>query len=71
MTVYVKGVVFEGVDFEQPDHWRLAAYVARGTARPAFRRALDAQLAGFTGEPPAGFREWLEKQHREGGSAMR
>ena len=45
----------------------LAAYVARGTERPAFRRALDAQLAGFTGEPPAGFREWLEKQQQAQG----
>ena len=31
----------------------LAAYVARGEARPAFKSALDAQMAGFTGEPPA------------------
>lgn len=31
---------------------RLAAYVARGTARPAFARALADQLAGFTGTPP-------------------
>jgi len=29
----------------------LAAYVARGEARPAFRRAFDAQLAVFTGQP--------------------
>ena len=35
----------------------LVAYVARGTARPAFRRALDAQMAGFTGKPPAGWPE--------------
>jgi glutathione S-transferase len=27
----------------------LAAYVARGEARPAFKRAFDAQLAVFTG----------------------
>ena len=33
----------------------LVAYVARGTARPAFVRALDAQLAGFTGSPPPDF----------------
>ena len=39
----------------------LGAYVARGVARPAFQRALDAQLAGFTGNPPPGFAEWLEK----------
>lgn len=33
----------------------LLAYVERGTARPAFQRALAAQLADFTGEPPVGF----------------
>jgi glutathione S-transferase len=33
----------------------LAAYVARGEARPAFKRALNAQMAGFTGTPPAGW----------------
>ena len=32
----------------------LSAYVARGEARPAFRRAFDAQLAVFNGRPPAG-----------------
>jgi glutathione S-transferase len=32
----------------------IAAYVARGEARPAFKRAFDAQLAVFTGsQPPA------------------
>ena len=30
----------------------LCAYVARGEARPAFRRAFDAQRAVFTGAPP-------------------
>ncbi len=30
----------------------LAAYVARGEARPAYRRAFDAQLAVYTGKPP-------------------
>jgi len=29
----------------------LSAYVARGEARPAFKRAFDAQLAIFTGQP--------------------
>lgn len=33
---------------------RLHAYVARGEARPAFQRALAAQMAGFTGKAPAG-----------------
>jgi glutathione S-transferase len=32
----------------------LSAYVARGEARPAFKRAFDAQLAVFTSQPPSG-----------------
>jgi len=32
----------------------LSAYVARGEARPAYKRAFDAQLAVFTGNSPAG-----------------
>ena len=32
----------------------LAGYVARGEARPAFKRAFDAQLAVFTDHAPAG-----------------
>ncbi|CAJ0775674.1 glutathione S-transferase family protein [Ralstonia holmesii] len=32
----------------------LAAYVARGEARPAYQRAFEAQLAVFTGTPPTG-----------------
>jgi len=31
----------------------LAAYVARGEARPAYKRAFEAQLAAYTGQPPA------------------
>src|SRR5260221_4740781 len=31
----------------------LSAYVARGEARPAYKRAFDAQLAGVTGKTPA------------------
>lgn len=42
-------------------HPTLTAYVARGTARPAFARALAAQMAGLTGEPPAGYAEWAAK----------
>jgi len=34
-------------------HPTLAAYHARGTARPAFGRALQAQLDDFTDEPPS------------------
>ena len=32
----------------------LAAYVARGEARPAYKRAFDAQLALYTGKPATG-----------------
>ncbi len=32
----------------------LAAYVARCEARPAHKRAFDAQLAVYTGKPPTG-----------------
>jgi len=32
----------------------LAAYVARGEARPAYKRAFDAQLAVYTSKPPTG-----------------
>ena len=35
------------------EHANLTAYVARGEARPAFQRALAAQLAGFTGSAPS------------------
>ena len=33
------------------EHPNLSAYVARGTLRPAYQRAFDAQLAVFTGKP--------------------
>ena len=45
----------------------LAGYVARAEARPAFQRALAAQMAGFTGNPPPGFAAWLEKQQAQQG----
>ena len=32
----------------------LSTYVARGEARPAYKRAFEAQSAVFTGKPPAG-----------------
>jgi len=32
----------------------LSAYIARGEARPAYKRAFDDQLAVFTGKPPTG-----------------
>ena len=36
------------------EHPSLAAYVARGEARPAYQRAFAAQLAVFTGHPAGG-----------------
>jgi glutathione S-transferase len=37
------------------DEYRnLAAYVARGEARPAYKRAFDAQLAVYAGTAPTG-----------------
>jgi glutathione S-transferase len=38
-----------GIVYEYP---KLAAYVARGEARPAYQRAFAAQLALYTGKPP-------------------
>jgi glutathione S-transferase len=38
-----------GILAEYPN---LTAYVARGEARPAYKRAFDAQLALYTGKPP-------------------
>src|SRR5688572_30213240 len=34
------------------EHANLSAYMARGEARPAYKRAFAAQLAVFTGNPP-------------------
>jgi glutathione S-transferase len=33
---------------------KLSAYIARGEARPAYKRAFAAQLAVFTGKPSTG-----------------
>jgi glutathione S-transferase len=53
--------IMEGSGLVEP-YANLAAYVARGTARPAFRRALDDQMAGFTGAPPPGYAAWAKAQ---------
>ena len=42
---------WSGIVDEYPN---LAAYVARGEARPAYQRAFDDQLAVNTGQPPTG-----------------
>ncbi len=36
------------------EYSNLAAYVARGEARPAYKRAFDAQLAVYSDKPPTG-----------------
>ena len=46
----------------------LAAYMHRGIDRPAFQKALAAQMDGFTGEAPEWFAAWAEKQ-KQGASA--
>ena len=46
VLLWLKG---SGVLNEYPN---LSAYVARGEARPAYKRAFDAQLRVFTGKPP-------------------
>jgi len=51
MVTVLRRLQGSGILEEYPN---LAAYVARGEARPAFKRAFDAQLAVFTGKPPAG-----------------
>ena len=42
----------------------LVAYVARGEARPGFKKALAAQLAGFTDNPSPESLAWFEQLRR-------
>ena len=51
MVMVLRRLNTSGLLGEYPN---LAAYVARGEARPAFRRAFDAQLAVFTAAHPSG-----------------
>ena len=51
MVMVLRRLEGSGLLEEYPN---LSAYVARGEARPAYRRAFDAQLAVFTGKPPTG-----------------
>ena len=51
MVTVLRRLKASGILDEYPT---LAAYVARGEARPAYKRAFAAQLAVFTGKPPAG-----------------
>ena len=54
MVTVLRRLNGSGVLDEYP---KLCAYVARGEARPAYKRAFDAQWAVFTGKPPAGWKE--------------
>jgi glutathione S-transferase len=49
MVLVLRRLEGTGILEEYPN---LSAYVARGEARPAYKRAFDAQLAVFTGKPP-------------------
>ena len=51
MVAVLLRVKVSGMLDEYPN---LSAYVARGEARPAYKRAFDAQLAVFTGKSPTG-----------------
>jgi glutathione S-transferase len=49
MVLVLRRLEGTGILEEYPN---LSTYVARGEARPAYKRAFDAQLAVFTGRPP-------------------
>jgi glutathione S-transferase len=51
MVMVLRRLEGSGLLEEYPN---LSAYVARGKARPAYKRAFDAQLAVFTGKQPTG-----------------
>jgi glutathione S-transferase len=51
MVVVLRRLMGSGLLEEHPN---IAAYVARGEARPAYKRAFEAQLAVFAAAPPPG-----------------
>ena len=51
MVTVLRRLIGSGVLEKHPS---LSAYIARGEARPAYKRAFDAQLAVFTGNAPHG-----------------
>ena len=63
LTVSVLRIVEDSGLIDKYDN--LAAYVRRGVERPAFRKALADQMAGFTGEPPAAWLEWQKRHARD------
>jgi len=50
LMIHVLMPLTKGGSFAMPD--TIAAYIDRGRDRPAFRAALDAQMAGFTEQAP-------------------
>jgi glutathione S-transferase len=65
MVTVLRIIIDQGI-VERYDN--LKAYMHRGIARPAFKRALDAQMAGFTGEPPAWAAALMEKMKQGEGA---
>ncbi len=59
MVAVLRIIIEQGLVEKYPN---LAAYMHRGIARPAFQRALEAQMAGFTGEPPEWYAAFAKAQ---------
>ena len=51
MVTVLRRLTGSGILAKYPN---LSAYIARGEARPAYKRAFEDQLAVFTGKPPTG-----------------
>jgi len=51
MVTVLRRLIGSGLLEQYPN---LSAYIARGEARPAYKRAFADQLAVFTGKPPTG-----------------
>ena len=59
MVTVLRRLNGSGILKEYPN---LSAYIAAGEARPAYKRAFNAQLAVYTGNPPTG-RQRCGKKH--------
>jgi len=70
MAIFVKGVIFEGVDTSDPDCWTLAAYRARGgyqalgqilqSQKPQEEVIAEVKASGLRGRGGAGFPSGLK-----------
>ena len=63
MVTVLRIVIGKGLYERFPN---LADYVARGIARPAFKKALDAQLSAFVETPPPEALAWMGQQQPQG-----